>query len=646
MDTNEQYNIKFPKLTDIIFKYRYVLAGIIFIFAVILKLSGSSVGVWCQAMWGKNSNNIYTVFGTPRSIRSDEYAVNLPLMISQCKNGFPYFSEVLRGTVTDMFMVYGQPVLDIAVLFRPFHWGYLLLGAERGLSFFWYGRLITLFLVSFEFGRLITEDKRGLSFALAVLITGSPVVQWWYAVNYLVELLIFGMLAILLINSYMKSEDLKVRIMSMIGVSICVGGYCFSLYPAWQIPLAYIFSTIAIYYIFKNIKERKWNISDAVILTIAVLFTGAMVIRVVIKSWDTIQIVMNTAYPGGRLARGGTAKTALFKYVISLFLPFDNVGIPTNVCEEAMTFDFFPLCYILPLWLLIKEKRKDGLTVIMLVVALFFNIWLLFKMPVWYAKITLMSNVPANRCAMVIGFLNLFLLFRVLSFKEIKWRLLTSVLLSAVSAGLCIYFVFLYMPDYMAEKRVIFCVLFLIVSVFILTQHIKKNTENIVILCSIIGIVSLVFVNPVEKGLNIVFDDGVLHEIAKIDEEDSGLWIVEGAGYPVNNYPVMAGINMLNNTATYPDLEAWHKIDSSGEYEEVYNRYAHIVIKLKKEGRSDFELLNADMFSINMNVNDLEKYNVKYVFTWSKLENMENENVAFEKLYTKGSWNIYKVLYN
>lgn len=230
MNVNEQDNVKIPKITDTIFKYRYFLALLLFVLAIILKLSGSSVGVWINSMWGKNSTDMYTVLGTPRSIRSDEYAVNLPLMISQFRNGFPYFNEALRGTATDMFMVYGQPVWDIAVLFRPFHWGYLIFGAERGLSFFWFGRLIALFMISFEFGRLITEDKRGLSFALAVLITGSPVVQWWFAVNYLVELLVFGMLAILLINIYLKKEEFKIRILSIAGISLCIGGYCFSLF--------------------------------------------------------------------------------------------------------------------------------------------------------------------------------------------------------------------------------------------------------------------------------------------------------------------------------------------------------------------------------------------------------------------------------
>ena len=33
-----------------------------------------------------------------------------------------------------MFIVYGQPVFDLAIIFRPFHWDYVLLGLQRGLG--------------------------------------------------------------------------------------------------------------------------------------------------------------------------------------------------------------------------------------------------------------------------------------------------------------------------------------------------------------------------------------------------------------------------------------------------------------------------------------------------------------------------------
>lgn len=87
----------------------------------------------------RNQNTSETLIGISRSIRSDEWAVNTPMMISQYFNNaapFPYFSETIRGALTDVFIVYGQPVLNIVEIFRPFHWGYLLLSPAKGLAFF------------------------------------------------------------------------------------------------------------------------------------------------------------------------------------------------------------------------------------------------------------------------------------------------------------------------------------------------------------------------------------------------------------------------------------------------------------------------------------------------------------------------------
>ena len=69
-----------------------------------------------EYLGGDDTGNI---LGVPRGIRSDEWAVSTPMMLSQYYNAsgkFPYFSDTVRGASTDMFMVYGQPVMDIAIL--------------------------------------------------------------------------------------------------------------------------------------------------------------------------------------------------------------------------------------------------------------------------------------------------------------------------------------------------------------------------------------------------------------------------------------------------------------------------------------------------------------------------------------------------
>ena len=137
------------------FRYRWVIGAIVIAFCTILKLHGSSIGVLGELLTGRD---VSRVWGTSRSIRTDEYVVFTEMALSQVKSGFHWFSDVWGYTPSDMFIVYGQPVLNLTTLFRPFSMGYILFGAERGLAFYWSSRLVICFLVSFEFGRIFTKD--------------------------------------------------------------------------------------------------------------------------------------------------------------------------------------------------------------------------------------------------------------------------------------------------------------------------------------------------------------------------------------------------------------------------------------------------------------------------------------------------------
>lgn len=650
-DYNElsQYSSESGGIGELIFMYRYVLAGLLLLGLVIFKVSGSSMGIWQDLMLGKKEQLTSTLWGYTRRIRSDEYGVNFPYLMSQYKNGFPYFNTDIRGTATDMFMVYGQPVWDIAVIFRPFHWGYLILGAERGLSFFWCGRLIALFLVSFEFGRLITEDKKRLAMVFALLVTGAPVVQWWFAINCLVEMLVFGMGAVLLLNTYMLNEAIKTRLLCAAGLVICAGGYCLSLYPAWMIPLGYIFAAFALWVIIKSRRARKWHISDAVIISLSVVFTGAMLARVMVKSWDAIQIVMNTVYPGDRKEFGGGAFSYYFRYAMALFLPFKEEGVPGNLCEAATVIDFFPLCYVLPLWLLIKDKKRDMLTAIMLIAAVFLNIWIIFKMPEWFGTVTALSSVQPNRCAQIIGFLNIALLFRAISLKDIQWKKSVCVALGAVLAAFCTGVAAVLFNDYLSTGNLIFVFVWIGYSMYlILRVDLVKNKEvaDAVVMLAVVGLVGVIFVNPIERGIGAVTDEPMYEAIEKIEQEDSGLWLCERAPYPANNYPIMAGAATINSTATYPSLETWSMLDPKGEYEDIYNRYAHILVDFKQSGDTEFELKNTDIFKVTMSVDKLKLFNVKYVLSGGDLTEFDSDKISFEELYQRGSWKIFKVHYN
>ena len=180
---------------DWFYKYRYLIMFIIFCFCILFKISGSSIGCWDSII---NTNNSDFTLGLNRGVRSDEWATFTPMLFGQVANGFRYFNTAFRATSTDVFMVYALPVKYIFQIFRPFLLGFIIFGAERGLSFFWCGRLIALFLVSLDFFMILTKKNKLLSFVGSFMILFAPIIQWWFAVNGIAELFIFGELIIIM----------------------------------------------------------------------------------------------------------------------------------------------------------------------------------------------------------------------------------------------------------------------------------------------------------------------------------------------------------------------------------------------------------------------------------------------------------------
>lgn len=87
------------------------------------------------------------VLGTPRGIRSDEFALFTPLLQATVNNGYRRFNatslyhEDLRSTVS-------QPLRDWGMVFKPTSWGFLFLPAAYAFSLYHWG-IIASFLVGY-----------------------------------------------------------------------------------------------------------------------------------------------------------------------------------------------------------------------------------------------------------------------------------------------------------------------------------------------------------------------------------------------------------------------------------------------------------------------------------------------------------------
>lgn len=638
------------KSGDVLYRFRYLAAFILFVSCVAAGLNGSSFEWFYRYLGGSDSGSV--LLGASRAIRSDEWAVMTPMMLSQYSDSsgaFSYFGEVMPGTVTDMFLVYGQAVADWPIIFRPFYLGYLFLDSGYGISFFWCGRTIALFMASFEFSMLLTEKKKSLSFVYACMILWAPVVQWWFAINGFVEMLIYMQTAVVLFDVYLRDKRYFVRLACVAGVMLCAGGYILTMYPAWQIPMAYILLGLLIWVLVKNFRSCSMERKDWITLSAAFVLFAAAMGAIFYRSWDTVQAFLNTAYPGKRVGESGGVFERFVYYVANIWSAMlGEAGINNSAVEAAQFFWFFPVCYIVPLIVWIRDKKKDILLVIFAVINVFMGVYCVAGFPEVVSKITFMSYTQSIRAVVILELAGLIMMIRAVALMERPVNVWVSVIIAGVSGAGVTYLCHFYDEEYLTEHIWTGTAVVLIIVFFLVFRYPGKHARRyFTLMMTVLMLLCGGLVNPVRQGLGDLESVSILNAISEVHENDpEALWVVEGMGMPFYNVPVTVGAPTVNSTNTYPDLERWSILDPSGKYEEAYNRYANIEIKVTADEDVKFEILSADYVKLTLTLEDLDKIDVTYIWTRSDLSGTESEEYSLELLYQNGNDRIYRIQNN
>lgn len=637
-----------PELSNGIFRFRYVIGFLLFFILFICQINGSSISYWANIF--NFQDNTGLLFGEARPIRSDEWEVFTPFSLSQSSTDYSAVSDLIRAASTDVTMVYAQPSWSIATFFRPFLWGYLFFGSSFGLSFFWCARLFALFFSSFECARIYTNDNRILSLTVAILITFAPIIQWWFAVNGTAELFIFGQLLVICLWQCLRKGNHSVVFAALI--PWLSGCFLFIMYPAWQVPLFYVFAAmgIGLFVLSKKPdtipqkKHPKHNNNKALIGFFASLvIVIAAVALSISSSWETIQIVSNTAYPGERFETGGGLATQLFNYGSSVYSAISSIGVEPNVCEQAAFYSLAPLGIVLSA--LVLFKKRDPLLVALLLVQAFFLVYGLFGLPAILSKLTLMSNVPTSRLIMAVGFIDIVVLARALTLIK-KIDLSKTVIISSVALSCCIGLVLCELaPSIDLGKTKGFLVAASFIFAFIAIHQFLQNKKGngyplLVFSIAIVGI-SGFCVNPIQQGSSFLNEIPEIKQIQIINEQEQGIWAgdraIEGQAC------ILAGAPSINSINAYPNNELWQLIDPSGENKDIYNRYAHITINLKDEGPAEFTLKYADAFTVTLTIADLKKLGVNYLFTAKDYSDLMQTDSQMTLISQIGNYRYYKL---
>ena len=636
------------KTVQFVYKRRYYAAALVCALGILLQLHGASINYWSNIYGASVYDEIPTnVFGTTRAVRGDDWAAFTSMAFSQEYNDYGYLTDRIGIHDKDVSIVYGQPVKSIAGLFRPELWGYILLGSVRGLSFFWIVRAVALFMVSWEFGRLITGNKRRLSMIYAAGVLLSPVVQWWYGTNGLIEMLVFGQLAVLLLEQFFHMPSVKKRILLCTGICYC--GVCYALvfYPAWQIPFTYVFLFMVIW-LFAKYRKFPFSKVDIPIWIGNLAVFGGMCLFALINSRDAIETTIHTVYPGSRFSTGGGAWQQIFCYWSNIFLPHNtDIPLATNVCEVAGFTDLAPFGIILAVLLLIqagrRKEKKDFLLLLLTGFVLAGLVWYTVGFPSWLCRIMLLFPVTSFRGLTAIQFAQWILLIRALSLKKEGLKPVVAIPLAAFAAVLMYTasksWIGAYVTGIMPAILIGYCLLAGI-GVFMKLSDRAKNVAGIawIVMMLFAGLL----VNPVVRGADAVYENKLLNEVKAEVEAKDELWAFDGVHTYMGTSLLTVGAKSLNAIQVYPDLSMWYEIDPDRKYEEVYNRYQHIRLNIVPAGTS-FRVLTPDSIEADLCPENLKQLGVEKIVTKQNLEELNDQDVTFAFYKEIGSYKIYQL---
>ncbi len=629
----EKTNEIIEKIADFIMKYRYLIAAIALVLLVALKINFSSVDMWCHYMNEPQTKS--TILGKARAIRSDEWLTQSATMLGQSMNedGYGVHNKNIAQGTSNMLMV-SAPVTDIVAISRPLTWGFLLFGTEYGFSFYWVLKMIALLMVSIELVKKVTHNNNLLALIGGIVLGLAPAMMWWLSTA-VVDGYIYGAAVIVLFGYYMQNLDWKLwkKLLIALGIIICLPGFAFMLYPAFQVPFAFLMAIFMLNDLIKNWKNLKKQ--DFILMGITIVASLALIVRFILLSLDDIKVMMGTVYPGARVEKGGNFTIDNFiSYFANIFFPYTNRI--ANTCEPSTyIYSFTGLMILIVLYLgeIKEEKNKKDFGLIIGLIALYaiYLIWEFVGFKTILAKITLMYFSPAQRTHVVLGIIGT--LLSIIMIQKVEGKNKISKVQGIVISSIVVVLSYVlikqssYNEFFTTIKYEILLPIVFLITYFLIRGNVKAWSYT---MC-VVAVISGAIVNPIVRGIAPINKTDISKEIKQIYNEDKeALWI--GENNFNGQYLIANGVNCLNGVNTYPNFKWLDIVDPEKQYNEVYNRFAHIGIKLSDTTK--FELLGADSYVAYLTYEDLKNLNVKYYFSYSKMEDNIVQEFKLETIFS------------
>lgn len=627
------------------FKYRYLIAAVVLLILVLAKINFSSIGMFNYYIQPSSGSEFTTpIFGTARAIRSDEWAVSTPRALTYQYCAGEKYNDIIMATETPNSSATSiSPSLSI--LGNIYRIGYLFLGVEYAVSFYWCSSFIVGLLSSIELCYIISGRNKLTSVIGGILTIFSSFFLWWSGNDILVN----GITACVCIYYFLNTKSRYFRILMGILTAVFGASFVCVLYPAWQVPFGYLFLAFIIWSFVNNFSNVKtFKFADWIIFAITVFFALLIIGLYFYNQLEYMAVITNTVYPGSRFSVGGYALKKLFLYPASFKFPFDSDAFPAS--EYGTFFSFFPFPAIYIIICMIKSKKLDLLAVLLSVVSLILTLYCTFEIPAIVAKITLLSNCPSARVVDVIGFIQILIIMRttyIIQRNNIKFfKPAIMGLIALVCAYTCYECVNNFpIANYLGVVSLILVAIVMFFALSALSGMFSEKFKRIVLVCfAVLQCAVAVNVLPIQKGLDVFYSKPISQKISEIvNEKPDAIWIAHNQNIEANYYAA-SGAKVINSNNYMPNIKFWEKLFPNGEYEEIYNRYAHLIISLTNEDNEPI-LNQDDVITLKLNYSMLDDFNVDYIVSKTPIEIPKEYEIDSKEIYYEEGIYIYNLEY-
>lgn len=514
--------------------------------------------------------------GEPRPIRSDEWMVFTPYIQIAVENGFAT-TNALSPYHENLRSFQALPLLDWSLLFKPYHWGFFVLPAANGYSFYF-------FFMAFAFvaGWSLLLRRLGISLWIslptAFALYFSQYIQVWWTTN-------SGAFALApwVAIAWLHERSRVMR--------VALTAYAIF---AWMLSCAYppFLYTAALAIVFLVLAFRR----DAINLRSA--FDASVSASIALVCFigyfhELIDILQNTVYPGQRVSTsGGVELSRLFTQFSPTFMTRGFEPLPaftnTNACEIAVLSSLLPLyaCVLSDHHRFDKMLAKNAAPFLWLLAgASIFAGWMFLSVPPVIAKLSGLYLVPSSRALLGFGLLVNIAAAAYIALAGVRIngrRLLVLLALSvaAVAAKLVFRHPSILPFSYM-DLVPVFCGL-IIAGGAIWLRHPTHRASLVVSTAALANVLMFGLFNPVQTAYPFFnLDKAAITQSLQARgayTDQHGVIIAPG------NYGALingAGLGSINHVLYYPQLDFFRGYFPSldeAEFNKIFNRYSHVEV--------------------------------------------------------------------